>query len=443
MPHDVLIITAGLNAAVVTETIWALAHPDRSGAAGRFVPTEVIVCTTEGGKKELERSLPVPIDELCKELGIVPLARERRVRIEALVDARTTMTGEQAARFGDAMIRIVQKHTATDATRVHVSTTGGLNPMRQLAQTALSLLGRMGDELSYTVVSRDYENHPDFYWPSDHYPPARDGLKAGELLLRDSRVVRARDADIQLVGVPYLRQRARLPRELLKRAGSVHAGLVAEANALAEIDSCRLTLDVRDRTVRFAEMEPLELDAELFALYWVMAAWAKMRHAGAGDPTARRPTGGRGWLLRRALQEPEDQALRRKHGWPVSPLELHSYIWSGAKAYEHGDMPPWEELATLGKIAKRTELNSSGDRRSRGHAKSREPTRRKLFQALQAWAMTPELAARLGAPHDFTRETLAIGISLNPDQIHLLPATIDRPMQLRGPGDPKTLRNLA
>ena len=59
VPRTVLLATVGTSPAVLTETVWALAHPAKK-TDERVVPDEVVALTTLRGKHEIEAMLLGP-----------------------------------------------------------------------------------------------------------------------------------------------------------------------------------------------------------------------------------------------------------------------------------------------------------------------------------------------------------------------------------------------
>jgi CRISPR-associated protein (TIGR02584 family) len=88
--RTILLATVGTSPAVLTETVWALAHPRKN--AERVIPDEVVALTTLRGKQEIETLL----------LGagggwerMVAALRRERIPVEGRLS------------FGDASIRLL------------------------------------------------------------------------------------------------------------------------------------------------------------------------------------------------------------------------------------------------------------------------------------------------------------------------------------------------
>jgi CRISPR-associated protein (TIGR02584 family) len=409
MAHrNVLLITAGLPA-LVTETIWALAHPSLSGARRRFEVGEVLVCTTSSARGSMEAVLcdrGGPLDALCKEIGIPPLAHSKRIAIEGLVDASGPLTREQAIEFGDGITQHVLRYTLDPDVVLHLSNCGGLNPMRPLAQTAMNLFGRLGDEISYTNVSREFERCADFFWPSAHYPPAcRDpktgeSLAAGEVVLANGQRRRASEARIELVSYPFVRQRTRVSPALSNRQ-KVYSAWLRENELLQDIDQPTLVLDLARRTARFGDLDPLVFkDTRAFALYWVLAVWARLRLKGPREGRLR-PT---------ALELGKAAGEQATFGWKTTPRDLYGFVYQAATR-DMIDGPARQELAAA--------LRDPRQAAELQPPKKMADIRSRLEDEIEGWIITPELAVRLGVSPE--SKAKSIGIDLRPEQIELVP----------------------
>ncbi|MEW6168803.1 MAG: CRISPR-associated ring nuclease Csm6 [Pseudomonadota bacterium] len=198
--HRLLVAVAGSTPQVLTETLYALAkRPERP-----FVPDALKVFTTSEGGAQLARALLAEnqLARLCSTLGL-PTGRIAFAQSDieifrgaggaALEDLRNPADNIAAA---DHLVRRLAELTADPDCTVHASLAGGRKTMSFYLGHAMSLFGRVRDELSHVLVNEPFEAHPDFYFPPE--PPVA-------LALRDGRQVSTADARIQLVDVPFLR----------------------------------------------------------------------------------------------------------------------------------------------------------------------------------------------------------------------------------------------
>jgi len=170
--RTVLLATIGMTPAVLTETVWALAHPPRAAGAPRpppVIPDEISVITTVSGKRALEEQLfgadavwdalraevlgPCAASDprLCFDPSDIIVARKkcggRKIPLDALSD-RVDHTS-----FADAILDELWKHTSKDDTRVIASLAGGYKTMSALMLSALQLLANPGDRCTHVLAS--------------------------------------------------------------------------------------------------------------------------------------------------------------------------------------------------------------------------------------------------------------------------------------------------
>jgi CRISPR-associated protein (TIGR02584 family) len=195
-----LVAVAGATPQIVTETIYALA----TRPVQPFVPDGLRIFTTREGKARLTQTLLAgnTLARLRRTLG---LAENRLALSEAdievfhggdgtgLDDLRSPSDNVAAA---DHLVRRLAELTADPATTLHASLAGGRKTMSFYLGHAMSLFGRVQDELSHVLVNEPFEGHPDFYFPPQ--PPE-------VLRLRNGQDVSTAQARIQLVDVPFLR----------------------------------------------------------------------------------------------------------------------------------------------------------------------------------------------------------------------------------------------
>lgn len=127
---------------------------------------------------------------------------------------------------------------------------------------ALSLFGRAQDRLSHVLVERDFENHPQFF-----YPPRVPRV----LHNRDGRPINTANAKLALANIDFLRLRYFLPQTLLDGNASFSETI---ASTQTEVTDPELIVDVADRIISCHGVT-LTLQPLPFAIY----AWlARRRH---------------------------------------------------------------------------------------------------------------------------------------------------------------------
>jgi CRISPR-associated protein (TIGR02584 family) len=236
-PKRVLLAVAGLSPQVVTETVYALTK--RLEPA--FVPTEVHLLTTAEGAERARLTLlsedPGWFHRLRRDYGL-PEIRFDDETIHVLKSADGTpiadiRTREENERLADTLTEIIRNLTADETCALHLSIAGGRKTMGFYAGYALSLFGRSQDRLSHVLVNTPYESNQQFYYPTPYrhviytHPP-------------ENRPLDAREAEVELADIPFVRLRPGLDERLL--AGSAtFSEVVAAAQqvlgpAVLEID---------------------------------------------------------------------------------------------------------------------------------------------------------------------------------------------------------------
>jgi len=193
-PEIVLLAVTGMSPAVLTETVWALAHEGEP-----VIPDRVIVVTTASGRDCLERELLTPLpafgsrtvwqalrDQIVPAAalladptsgsrlhpGVPPLTLESpRVisapdpttgRTRELADLRSPSDNEAAADFLLEQVRAIVENPDT---RLIASLAGGRKTMGALLYACLTLVGRETDRLTHVLVNEPFENQRGFWFP--------------------------------------------------------------------------------------------------------------------------------------------------------------------------------------------------------------------------------------------------------------------------------------
>ncbi|MDP2286261.1 MAG: CRISPR-associated ring nuclease Csm6 [Pseudohongiella sp.] len=206
----ILILVSGMSPQIITETLYALCVQSNP----EWIPDEVHLITTGHGrdnavlqlledKKRFHQFLqdynivkPIRFDE-----STIHLIKDNQMN--DLPDLRTPEDNEAAA---DTISAVIRKFARNADTELHVSLAGGRKTMGFYAGYALSLFGRPQDCLSHVLVSEHYESNSEFYYPT----PYRK-----EITHRDGRSLDARQAQVWLARIPFVRLRSGLPESLL------------------------------------------------------------------------------------------------------------------------------------------------------------------------------------------------------------------------------------
>lgn len=237
-PNTTLIAAVGLSPAVLTETLWALAHSEE-----RILPERVIVLTTQTGrrrlidwmgqgaegrwarfKSDLEQSLGVKLGSLLRfgastqSIRVIPDPQYER----DLEDIQTPEDNWAAAEY---FLEVCRSFTEGMDSRLLVSIAGGRKTMGALLHSVMTLVGRTQDRILHVLVSTPWERYPEFTHPGcagafkDHETGAALDSAAATLTL----------AEVPFIPLRYLFERDlnRTPhnyRQLMNRLRSAAAG---------------------------------------------------------------------------------------------------------------------------------------------------------------------------------------------------------------------------
>ncbi len=269
-PQTVLLAVTGMSPAVLTETLWALAHETPP-----VIPERVIAVTTSAGRERLRRLFdPLPLfgglspwDALRQSLQACGHSLDGRLRFGLTADVATGRSreledlrhrddNEAAADFTLEQVRSIVENPDT---HLIASVAGGRKTMGALLYACLTLAGRETDRLTHVLVSEPFETLPDFYFPAQ---------PGGPLAGRNGEKHPPSGAAIELAEVPFVPLRNLFIRELGRRAGTF-SRLVEECreqvrraageNIQLSIFRSRPDIDVNGTPLRLSAREHLLL----------------------------------------------------------------------------------------------------------------------------------------------------------------------------------------
>jgi CRISPR-associated protein (TIGR02584 family) len=252
----ILLAVTGMSPAVLTETVWALAHEDEP-----IIPHRVICITTLAGRKKVTDDLFSPQvafgdrcawDALRDALAVAGHDLKGKLRFGTtpddlrvitttdpvtahsmeLTDLRNRADNQAAADF---LLEQVRGITANPDTRLVASIAGGRKTMGALLYACLTLAGREDDRLTHVLVNEPYEALQGFFFPGQPGPALRD--RSGNAEYPPC------EAFVELADVPFVPIRNLFQRELGRAAGTF-SNLVA---------SCRS--EIRQRAVEAIRLE--------------------------------------------------------------------------------------------------------------------------------------------------------------------------------------------
>ena len=176
MKRVVLVAGMGTSPAVLTETVWALAHQSPA-----IIPDEIVVLVTKSGKEKLYREIlegsPCVWDRMRESLRLENLDVEGRLvfgdtSIHVIPDERGNgiddlRSGEDNLRAADFMLRQLRQYTESPDTVVMTSIAGGRKTMSALLFSCMTLLGREEDKVFHVLLPSEFEEGvtPTMYYP--------------------------------------------------------------------------------------------------------------------------------------------------------------------------------------------------------------------------------------------------------------------------------------
>ena len=267
-----------MSPAVVTETVWALAHETPP-----VIPDRVVVVTTISGRQALERELLTPAEadasppNLWRQLRLAILGpnacHQERLILEPakVVTAPNPRTGQadwledlrtppQNAATADFLLAELRRWTENPDTRLICSLAGGRKTMGALLCACLSLLGRETDRLTHVLVNDPFDDprlKPKFYFPEQPHP---------QLIGPDGKTVLARDAHIELADIPFVALRRLFERDLVRKPASFtelvrrcqgRVGDIARQNVSLELRYNRRDMRVNGKPVKLSALQAI------------------------------------------------------------------------------------------------------------------------------------------------------------------------------------------
>ncbi|ANG62228.1 CRISPR-associated protein [Marinobacterium aestuarii] len=219
-----------MSPAVITETLYAIARD------GLRWPDRIKVITTTVGRDQLH-DLQTTLDQLAADYGCTPLA-PAQVEIDVVrgadgLEVSDARSLEDHEALGDFIMQCVRNLTDDPDRSVHASIAGGRKTMTFYLGYAMSLLGRPGDLLSHVLVSEPFESVKAFRYPTPY---------SQALTTFAGQTVDARDAQVVLADIPFIRMRDELPPLMLQLTESLSFRDLVSLINLGELEAHKRTL---------------------------------------------------------------------------------------------------------------------------------------------------------------------------------------------------------
>lgn len=217
----ILISLVGATPAVLTETVWALATQPEP-----VLPDRIIAITTSSGSAQLKEKLfsDGHWDRMLADLSIKGIDWSGKLqfgnigdsirvfpdlnRTRELDDIRTAEDNEAVAEF---FMEVVRSFTENDSVELITSIAGGRKTTSALLHSVMTLLGRAQDRINHILINDEWIYQPDFLYPGC----------TGTFFDRDTKEpLDSRNAELQLVDVPFVPLRYLFKRDIEKSASS-------------------------------------------------------------------------------------------------------------------------------------------------------------------------------------------------------------------------------
>jgi CRISPR-associated protein (TIGR02584 family) len=234
--ETVLLSVVGMSPAILTETVWALAHEPEP-----VLPSKIIVLTTSTGRAVVQNSLFAPKPalgnitpwdalrnvlaskghDLTHRLRFGETGQDIRVftthdpatgRTHELPDIRSPEDNRAAADF---LLEQVRSLVENPDIHLIASLAGGRKTMGALLYACMTLIGRETDRLTHVLVSEPFDTLRDFWFPGQPGDPlaAPSGKSKHD----------AATARLELADVPFVPLRNLFQRDLGRPVGHFQA----------------------------------------------------------------------------------------------------------------------------------------------------------------------------------------------------------------------------
>lgn len=287
----ILFATVGRSAAVITETVWALAHESPS-----LIPHRVEVVTTQegadtvrsqllgerpGGRESVWMELRKELQFLGKEvqgrllfgpgsIHVVNSTSQDRADDGTPVALADIVSPEDNLATGDFILERLLSFTERGDTMVIGSLAGGRKTMSALLYGAFWLVGRPWDRLTHVLVTSPFDGwlDPPFFFPPS--TPFECRYRSGGELL----TISTEEAKLNLADMPFVPLRDRWRAEFGSLPGSF-SRLVASYREKEHEEGAELPFlelfGVNGRYFMEIEGNRVELPPRQFLYLWFLA----------------------------------------------------------------------------------------------------------------------------------------------------------------------------
>lgn len=277
--HKRVILVSGMGTtpAVLTNTVWGLAHQQHP-----IVPDEIVVFITKSCKELLVQKL---FDDGVWNAMLSNLKREKIMVEGKLVFGETSIrvipdvagneindlrTGDDNLRAADFMLSQLRQYTEDSGTELHVSIAGGRKTMSALLFSCMTLLGRECDKVYHVLLPQELEQGatPEFFYPE----PGKTFVSKGS-----AKRLKAKQIKTELFEVPFVRMRGWY-QEKFKAIPPNYRTLVSRIQTVAPraVAYPEISIDIQSGSVA-VNGESVTMSRTCFALLVVIASGCPVR----------------------------------------------------------------------------------------------------------------------------------------------------------------------
>ena len=211
-----LVAILGVTPAVLTEAVWALAHPQEGEPV---VPDEILVLTTGTGERVLKNTIGTHLarggvwSSLKKDLAAEGLDTKGKliVKVELFRDANGNLledlpTQEANLQAADKMMKEIRDYTDDEGWIVYGLLAGGRKTMSALFFSCMCLLGRRCDRIYHVLASEGYDARldPPFCYPQKGVLHHEMECVAGKWRRKPKgRALHSENCKVNLFAVPF------------------------------------------------------------------------------------------------------------------------------------------------------------------------------------------------------------------------------------------------
>lgn len=260
MTSNTLLAVCGCTPQVITETLYAL-------FLKKIKIDRVVVLTTISGKAACNAHLFDP-----KYGHFIRFLKDFRFEGESIdftsrnVIAVEDMNGNPISDISSeddneyflrACMETAFQETRDSGSRVFFSIAGGRKTMGACLALAAQFYGRRQDRIYHVLVSPEFENSKDFFYPPPKSRPVSLRDEQGQPYVKETRY-----AKVTLVHMPFVSVRERLSEGMLKAPEDPAALLLS----MVREERPRLIVDLRERKLSWKGIE-LDMPPARLALY--------------------------------------------------------------------------------------------------------------------------------------------------------------------------------